>query len=517
MSHFFEGKKARTKRYIAATASITAYDACIDGINFSIVDTPGFNDTYQNESQILAKLAGWLSSTYRDGRRLSGLIYLHSIAKSRMSGTSRLNLSMFQKLCGQHSYENITLCTTFWDSVNHSVGESRESQLFTRDDFWGNMIQRGAKTERIHDYSDLVSRRVLQRFADKGEVVLTVQKEMVDNNKPLEQTAASQVVNTELDRALESFRIREFDIEQELAQREMKRHLQNQQSIEHQQSIRDLDEKYRREAKEREKQALEAKEKEKRRAQERLQHQEEENRRKEEQRAAEKREQAAKEAERRKLERKRKEESLRQQTSEHFRKIFARQCRALYSAQCSNKLTIRCHKNEDQHAGYLRWCDHCFVPIRNQSHFRKSWPFGNLVSMYSFDAHDGGLDCQQCQFDICSTCWNDGGRCKQHFHNPRYKVPSSLNSCNRISHGWSQLTCDSCKTSPPGLFFRKLNSLLALFSPVLVAEKDISQIAAHALVTTSTSAWTVPSKGIRAGIDTISCTRLPPGHIFQQS
>ncbi|KAK0516513.1 hypothetical protein JMJ35_001116 [Cladonia borealis] len=310
----------------SATASITAYDACIDGINFSIVDTPGFNDTYQNESQILAKLADWLSSTYRDGRRLSGLIYLHSIAKSRMSGTSRLNLSVFQNLCGQHSYENITLCTTFWGSVDPCVGESRESQLFTRDDFWGNMIRKGAKTERIHDYSDLVSRRVLLRFADKGEIVLTVQKEMVDDKKPLEQTAASQVVNTELDHALESFRIRANDMEQELAQRRMKRHLQNQQNIEHQQSIRNLDERYRREAKEREKRALEAKEEERHRAQERLQRQEEENRRDEEQRVAEKREQAAKEAERRKLELKRREESLRQWTSDHFRKIFARQC-----------------------------------------------------------------------------------------------------------------------------------------------------------------------------------------------
>ena len=296
-----------------------------------------------------------------------------------MSGTSRLNLSVFQNLCGHHSYENITLCTTFWGSVDPCVGESRESQLFTRDDFWGNMIRKGAKTERIHDYSDLVSRRLLLRFADKGEIVLTVQKEMVDDKKPLEQTAASHVVNTELDHALKSFRIRANDMEQELAQRRMKRHLQNQQNIEHQQSIRNLDERYRREAKEREKQALEAKEEERHRAQERLQRQEEENRRDEEQRVAEKREQAAKEAERRKLELKRREESLRQWTSDHFRKIFARQCRTLYSAQCSNKLTIRCHKNEDQHAGYLRWCDHCFVPLTNQSHFRKLWPFSNLA------------------------------------------------------------------------------------------------------------------------------------------
>ncbi|KAK4692122.1 hypothetical protein P7C71_g5016, partial [Lecanoromycetidae sp. Uapishka_2] len=183
------------------------------------------------------------------------------------------------------------------ESVEHSMGESRESQLFTRDDFWGKMIQNGAKTERIHDYSDLVSRRALLRFAEKGEIILTVQKEMVDNGKPLEQTAASQVVNAEVDRALEAIRTQANDMEQELAQRRIKRHLRNQQDIEHQQSIRNLDERYQKEAKERQQQALEAKEKESRIAQERLQRQKEENRRKEEKRVADKKKQAAKEAE----------------------------------------------------------------------------------------------------------------------------------------------------------------------------------------------------------------------------
>ena len=348
-----------------------AYDTYIDGRNFTIVDTPGFNDTYQNESQVLAKLADWLSSTYRDGRKLSGLIYLHSIAKSRMSGTSRLNLSTFQNLCGQHSYEHITLCTTFWDTVQPHVGESRESQLLKRNDLWGNMIQKGAKTERIHNYSDTVSKSVLLRFVEKEATILTVQKEMVDNNKPLEHTAAGQVVNKELARALEAFRIQENHMEQELARQRSKRELQNQQNLANEQRIRQLNEKYKAEAKERERQALEAKEKEKRIAQERLQRQKEENRRKQEQRAAEKREKDSRDAERHRLERRRREESLRKQTSEQFRKIFGIQCKGLYAAQCENKLGVKCYRNEDQHAGYLKWCDHCFVPITTQSHFRK--------------------------------------------------------------------------------------------------------------------------------------------------
>ena len=128
---------------------------------------------------------------------------------------------------------------------------------------------------------------------------------------------------------------------------------------------------HREKSKEHERHLLEAKEKERRLAEDRLERQKEENRKAEEQRAAAEKAQAVREAERRKAERKRKEEDLRQQTSEQFRKIFAKQCRTLNSVQRSNNLALRCYRNEDQHAGYLRWCDHCFVPLTTQSHYRR--------------------------------------------------------------------------------------------------------------------------------------------------
>ena len=364
----------RANRNIVATDQITAYDTRIDGKDFCIVDTPGFNDTYNTEFQVLTKLADWLGSVYRDGRKLTGLIYLHSIAKSRMTGTSKLNLSMFQKICGEESYQNLVLCTTFWDSVDQSVGEKRESQLLERMDHWGGMIQKGAMTERIHDYSDPTSRHVLLRFAEKKEVVLTIQKEMVDDNQTLEQTAAGQVVNGDLDQAtsvLESLRIRSDEMEHELARCRTNHLLQNQQIIEQQQSVQNLDVEYREKSKEHERHLLEAKEEEKRLAEDRLRRQKEENRKAEEQRAAAEKARAVRETERRKLERKSREDVLRQRTSEQFRKIFAKQCQTLNSVQGSNNLALTCYRNEDQHAGYLRWCDHCFVPLTTQYHYRR--------------------------------------------------------------------------------------------------------------------------------------------------
>ena len=234
---YTQGCIDRANRNIVATDQITAYDTRIDGKDFCIVDTPGFNDAYNTESQVLAKLADWLCSVYRDGRKLTGLIYLHSIAKPRMTGTSKLNLSVFQEICGEDSYPNVVLCTTFWDSVDHSVGEKREAQLLERMDCWGGMIQKRAMTERIHNYSDPTSRHVLLRFAEKKEVLLTIQKEMVDDNRILEQTAAGRVIDGDLHEAtnmLESLRIGSDELEHELARCRMSHRLQNEQIIEQQ-------------------------------------------------------------------------------------------------------------------------------------------------------------------------------------------------------------------------------------------------------------------------------------------
>ena len=200
---------------------------------------------------------------------------------------------------------------------------------------------------------------MLLRFAGKEEIVLKIQKEMVDNSQPLEQTNASRVVNAELDQAtglLESLRIKSNQMEEYLTQRKLDRRVQDQQDMKHQKSVQEIKKKYTEEAKERERQILEAKAKEQHKAEDHLRRQKKESRKTVEERPVAEKAHAVREAERRKAERKREEESLRQLTSEQFRRIFASQSRTLFTARCNNRLKIGCDRNKDQHAGYLRWC-----------------------------------------------------------------------------------------------------------------------------------------------------------------
>jgi hypothetical protein len=62
------------------TQEVQSYKFEHDGKVYSIVDTPGFNDTYRSDNEVLKELADWLLKSYQDGVKINGIIYLHRIS-----------------------------------------------------------------------------------------------------------------------------------------------------------------------------------------------------------------------------------------------------------------------------------------------------------------------------------------------------------------------------------------------------------------------------------------------------
>ena len=79
----------------------------------TLVDTPGFDDTYISDVDVLCKLSRWLEETYIKGFLLSGLLHLHRITDVRMGGSAMRNLRMFRRLCGPDALTKALLVTTF--------------------------------------------------------------------------------------------------------------------------------------------------------------------------------------------------------------------------------------------------------------------------------------------------------------------------------------------------------------------------------------------------------------------
>jgi len=187
------------------TQEVKLYTFTHRGKTIHLIDTPGFDDTYRTDSDVLRDLAYFLTSSYGNGYKLSGIIYLHPITHTRMNGTAFKNLRTFRKLCGTHSMSSTVLATTMWSDVSPDMGDAREQELRETAEFWGDMIREGSTVYRhTDDYNSAMN--IISFLTDRDtKTILGLQAEMVDQKRSLEDTEAGREVDREMNRQRELF------------------------------------------------------------------------------------------------------------------------------------------------------------------------------------------------------------------------------------------------------------------------------------------------------------------------
>jgi len=181
----------------SCTSEIVGWRFPYTGKTVTLVDTPGFNNTYRSDTDILRDISNCLGNSYTNGALLSRVIFLHPISDTRMEGSSLRNLRMFRKLCGDDAMKKVFLTTTQWSNVDEATGKKREEGLRSNEKFYGSLVKKGTKIERFSGDRD--SGLKLSNRLMKGEKVkCDIQRELVDEKKTLEQTAAGSVVSEHL-------------------------------------------------------------------------------------------------------------------------------------------------------------------------------------------------------------------------------------------------------------------------------------------------------------------------------
>ncbi|KAH6905904.1 P-loop containing nucleoside triphosphate hydrolase protein [Coprinopsis sp. MPI-PUGE-AT-0042] len=171
------------------------------GRRLILVDTPGFDDTYADDSEILKRVSAWLAQSYNKQMHIAGVIYMNDISQKRMFGSTRMNLNMFTKLCGVAFFTKVVLATSQWDLLPEpATGDNREEEL--KRDFWKNI--QGAKIMRVQKNPDIANdtsphkaivNHLLDahsRHLDERNEILEIQKEIVDLKKILPATKAGK-------------------------------------------------------------------------------------------------------------------------------------------------------------------------------------------------------------------------------------------------------------------------------------------------------------------------------------
>jgi hypothetical protein len=165
----------------------------------ALLDTPGFDDTYKTDAEVLQGVAEFLAFTYQKNMKLSGIIYLQRIIDPRMTHGGRANLELFRALCGDDPLRKVVLATTFWSEMkNLQRAVEHEEELKTNPDYWGGMLAKKATMTQFHDTRDSALSIIRGILLHEEKITLKIQREMVDQKLDLIQTTAGETLKREL-------------------------------------------------------------------------------------------------------------------------------------------------------------------------------------------------------------------------------------------------------------------------------------------------------------------------------
>ncbi|KAH9840572.1 P-loop containing nucleoside triphosphate hydrolase protein [Rhodofomes roseus] len=171
------------------------------GKTVRLIDTPGFDDTTRSDTEVLKMIAVALSQMYKDGHKLTGIIYMQRISDFRMTGISRRNFHLFRKICGEDTLKNVVIVTNMWSEVNAERGLAREDELASDSMFFKPALDKGAKMMR-HDNTYHSAVTIMLQLIPNTPTPLLLQAELIEQEKDIAQTAAG----TELARDIEEQR-----------------------------------------------------------------------------------------------------------------------------------------------------------------------------------------------------------------------------------------------------------------------------------------------------------------------
>lgn len=116
------------------------------------------------------------------------------------------SFKIFRPLCGQEAFSDVVLGTTKWKRTQTYLAEERENEL--KKSYWQPLLDKGSTVRRFEDnYESAWSfvHDVIRNHEKKlpGEIILQIQKELVNEHKLVHETEAGRRIFFDLKELLE--------------------------------------------------------------------------------------------------------------------------------------------------------------------------------------------------------------------------------------------------------------------------------------------------------------------------
>jgi polyhydroxyalkanoate synthesis regulator phasin len=170
----------------------------LDGRTVTLIDTPGFDDAYRSDADILAHIAKWLRTTYNEGMLLTGIILLQPITANKGYRSEARQTRLYRNICGPQAFENTVIATTMWSELrDKNDGYIRVQQRTESPEFWAEMVDQGARVIN-HNNTSESAHKILRSLMKRHKVTLQMQRELSDNNGNLYKTTAARQLDEDL-------------------------------------------------------------------------------------------------------------------------------------------------------------------------------------------------------------------------------------------------------------------------------------------------------------------------------
>lgn len=141
-------------------------------------------------------------ASYTSGRKLNGIIYMHSIAEGRMAGKALQNFQLLKNICGDDNLSNVVIVTTMWPTDEDDLLEAEEREEDLRTFFFKDALANHATMMR-HDGTARSAQDIVRVFLSKSPVTLLVQNELVEERKALAETTVGESIRRILEQERE--------------------------------------------------------------------------------------------------------------------------------------------------------------------------------------------------------------------------------------------------------------------------------------------------------------------------
>jgi hypothetical protein len=196
-----------------------------------LVDTPGFDDTFIEDTNILGDIAAWLNEGYENSVKLTGIIYLHRIADIKLGYAGMKTLRLFRALCGENGLKSVVLATTHWPKVVTETELKRERQLKGHKSMWKTMIENGCKVWR-QDRDEKSALEIIQYLINLNRQFHPQISEEMANGATLDETAAGREMEAEFERIKKDFERQLEETRKELKEANRMRDLERKEEME---------------------------------------------------------------------------------------------------------------------------------------------------------------------------------------------------------------------------------------------------------------------------------------------